>query len=112
MTTPPDVLVPSEPEEAVEKGHRRWMQCALVFGYNELAKEAKTLGEKVCFRMARSHAHDLLLELGGRVEMQGEAEILVLPDPMPRIAFAARDVEFMRRSVLEFDYESAKNGGG
>lgn len=89
----------------------RWTAFAMVLGFDELAKSAKTLGEKTFFRMARDAAERGYTRRGGsinRIEQDGEATILVLQDRMPHIIFHARDIELMRTAVAAYDASSTK----
>lgn len=88
-----------------EKGHARWSAAALCYGYNELAKQAKTLGDKVYFRIARDAAEQQFIALGGNKFVKEPDAIaeLVVPDCMPRVRFSAADIELMRSEVAEHD---------
>jgi len=50
-------------EEKHERRSLALFHAALVYGYNELAKQATTLGEKIYFRLHRNEAHRLLNEM-------------------------------------------------
>jgi hypothetical protein len=89
------------------RGHMVHYQCALLCGYNELAKLGQTLGEKVYFRLRRDAAHEELARLGHHVEMIEDEAVLVLNDRPPHIRFTAADIELMRKCVAEHD---AKGG--
>lgn len=88
-------------------GHKRWAAAAYCLGYNELAKQAQSLGEKVFFRLARDSAVKAFVELGGVSPFAEEPTILELelPDAMPRIKFRAQDIELMRAAVQQWDDE-------
>lgn len=61
-------LIDSEEETPLLPVHTRrhlaFMNAALVYGYNELVKQAKTLGERIYFRILRNEAHRVLNEMG------------------------------------------------
>jgi hypothetical protein len=88
-------------------GHKRWAAAAYCLGYNELAKQAQNLGEKVFFRLARDSAVKSFIELGGNAPFTEEPTVLELelPDQMPRIKFRAQDIELMRAAVQAEDEE-------
>jgi len=52
----------------------RWYYLALAHGYNELARKAETLGEKVYCRLGRDQAEEAYKQLGGQIERTGESE--------------------------------------
>lgn len=80
----------------------RWDLLALTFGYNELAKTARTLGEKVWCRMSRDAARDALIDRGGDVKITSE-EVICTISEMPKIAFTAKDIELMKAAIAEFE---------
>ena len=100
----------SEPSAEDKAAHERWSATALCYGFNELAKMAKTLGEKVYFRMARDAAEQRFIELGGQKFITSEAAIATLDVGlgMPSIAFRPQDIELMRETVAIYD--AAQNG--
>lgn len=109
LAGPPRAAGSSTPDEELVG---LWGFIAMALGYNELAtRQAKTLGQKVYFRMARDSA---LLEVerrGGSVPMAdppGE-EVLRLEDVggPPHVVFRERDIELMREAVAAYD---AKKG--
>jgi hypothetical protein len=96
-------------EESVES-HYRWQLIALVYGFNTLAKEAKTLAEKVYFRMARDHAEDELKTKGVGVLANDSSRVLELPESgPPYIRFGERDIELMRETVRKYDEAHKSN---
>jgi hypothetical protein len=82
----------------------RWAWMAQVIGFNLLAKEAKTLGQKVYCRLSRDDADEQLTVAGFKSMLDRErGEILVSLNTVPRVEFHARDVELMRKAVSEHD---------
>ena len=65
------------------------------------------LGEKVYFRLACKMAEENFVKLGGNAFLKHDPPILELPDHMPWIRFAERDIELMREAVKAYD--EAKN---
>jgi hypothetical protein len=95
-------------EEQIER-QRRWHFVALVYGYNELAFKAETLGEKAYFRMGRTTAEDELKALGVRL-LGHDPVVLQMPESgPPYIQFYEKDIELMREVVRKFD-ETKKQG--
>ncbi len=106
-----------ERKDEREADAARWASLALLVGYNELARNAKTLGERVYFRLCRGEAEEDYVARGGRIEILRQADdevVLEIPtgeevieatvtEAMPRVAFQARDVELMRACVAEHD---------
>lgn len=87
-------------------GAKRWHLVATCIGYNELAKMAKTLGEKVYFRLIRDATEERLIEHGGQRLFKGPDEIIVeisVPDHMPYIRLSDADIELMREAVAAYD---------
>jgi hypothetical protein len=79
---------------------------ALVIGYNELAKQADVLGDKVWYRLAREDALKRLREAGGDLEVTpGDKVILTLQEYPVRVAFTTADIELMRKAVADYDEE-------
>lgn len=79
---------------------------AMVLGYNEMAKLAAGLGEKVYFRLMRDNALKIFVELGGNADVfTTEPAVITIPvgEGMPHIVFRERDVELMREYVREYD---------
>lgn len=90
-------------EKDKEEFARQWQKVAMVYGFNELANQAKTLGEKVFFRMARDTVEDALVEEGFEV-LKRDQTILQLPFPGPPfIRFTEKDIELMRETVKQYD---------
>lgn len=82
--------------------YEKWALLALVFGYNELAKTAQSLGEKVFLRLARDAAEEDYRALGGELDRTNE-EVVVTINEFPKIAFTAKDIDLMRKAVEEHD---------
>jgi hypothetical protein len=97
----------SEPklDEATLKSAAAWDAIACMHGYNEMAKLAKTLGEKVYCRMACDAACKMATDLGAeihRTETGGEV-LFTISEVSPSVKFRAEDIEGMRAAVLAFD---------
>ena len=89
---------------------KRWSQhiyVALVFGYNELAMRAETLGEKAFYRMARERANEDAERPGVGVNIGDAVTVLTLPGGPPHIVFRDVDIELMRRTVAEHDTKAS-----
>lgn len=76
---------------------------ALVLGYNELAKMAPTLGERVYWRLAMDMARERAEALGAKFAFTEGEKSIVVPGAQPFIRFHERDIEEMRRVVAEHD---------
>ena len=86
------------------KDAEAWHHVAVVRGYNELAKEAKTLGEKVYFRLARDHAEGEAAKAGVKINRVDQGNVILeMTTAPPFITFHERDIEFMRAAVAAFD---------
>lgn len=100
---------PAKPRMSKEdRGHlehaRRTAILARLVGYNEMAKSALTLGEKVWFRFAVQAAHRELLEAGGKLEItEGETPLMHIGERPPHINLYPRDIELMRAAVKAHD---------
>ncbi|MFI5298242.1 MAG: hypothetical protein ACHREM_09105 [Polyangiales bacterium] len=82
----------------------RWDALASVLGYNELAKQVETLGEKAFCRTARDHAEAEYIRLGGEVVMSPVGQLVVqLRERPPHIIFREPDIELMRAAVRAHD---------
>ncbi len=101
MSTDPALEI-SEEDQA---SHKRWVAAAMCLGYNELAKIATVLGEKVYWRLARDAAENHFVELGGNKIYKEESSVLELeiPDAMLRIKFREQDIELMRATLAAHD---------
>lgn len=88
----------------VEANVTRWNLLALIYGYNELSKVAKSIGEKLYCRVIRREAVEEYRKLGGSIELkEGEASVVTLTHHIPHINLYPRDIELMREAVAEFD---------
>jgi len=89
----------------------RYHLLALAFGYNELAKAAPTLGEKVYCRLCRDRSREAYEKLGGKLEYREAEDDLVFAlegDERIYVRFKAADIEQMRKAVAEHDAKTAK----
>jgi hypothetical protein len=97
-------------DPGVLKAAEAWDAIARMHGYNEMAKEAKTLGQRVYCRMARDAACEEAKQLGAditRTEVGGDA-VMTIDEVAPHIVFKADDIEMMREAVRVFDLEHPK----
>lgn len=88
---------------SAEGNARRWDALARMVGYNELAKGAKTLGEKVYLRMGRDEARKAYERLGGTVDDSGPEPAVVVQTRPPFVVMSDADVELMREAVAAHD---------
>ena len=94
----------------IDAATEAWTLSALMLGFNELARQADTLGQRALARMFRDDAQRRLVEGGhARVNMTRPREILVLRE-QPHLAFDERDVELMRACVAQWDMKKAAEG--
>ena len=97
-----DALAPgSDPDD--QKRADIHHHLALVFGYNELARRAEKLGEKLYFRLARGIALDKLRAIGGTLQVDEDPIVLTLEAGPPKINLYEKDIEAMRAAVAAFD---------
>jgi hypothetical protein len=89
-------------------GALRWHALARVVGYNELAKDAQTLGEKVYLRLARDEARKDYERLGGEIQDTGPEPVIVVNTRPPFVVMSDADIELMREAVAAHD---AQRGG-
>lgn len=117
MTDDLKSVAPSGPEtDDEELRHRRWALAATAIGYNHIAlNDAKTLGHKVYFRMARDHMLQELVAIGGESPIRAPEEKAILTleikDAMPHILFHERDIDLMRKAVIAYDAAHDAGGG-
>lgn len=78
---------------------------ALLLGYNELAKRATVLGEKVYWRMMVNAIEEKLKAEGAKFDMLRDPPMLVLSSHQPVIIFTEKDIEMMRETVRKYDEE-------
>lgn len=77
---------------------------ALVFGHNELAKKAESLGEKVYHRLASENYVKALHKLGRAfVVHQPEGKFLEIKQGRACVTLYPRDIELMRKAIAEYD---------
>jgi hypothetical protein len=90
---------------------RLWSILAQIHGYNQMALQATSLGERIFCRLARDKAESLYEQMSGTkiVHNNDNPTILVLPYSEPKLELKASDVELMRKYVNDFDRE-VKNG--
>ena len=77
---------------------------ALMIGHNELAKQAKTLGEKVYHRMASK----LAMEEGNKLGMswtttQHEETLVTVGTARSGVELYPRDIELMKKAIAEYE---------
>lgn len=91
---------------------RRANFIALVFGYNELAKRAETLGEKAFYALARDDAEKRALAAGAIEGIQRNPPLLTITSKYgpPHVVFTKTDIELMRKCVADFDAAQAAEG--
>lgn len=97
-----------EPTPNQLRSHEAWVAVALVFGFNELAKQVRTLEEKAYCRLARSKAEESAKAYGVE-KLLGETKVVL---DMPAgsglsVRFIESDIELMREAVAKFDREKA-----
>lgn len=106
---------PPSPADIAENERQSlyWTTLATMLGYNELAKLAKTLGEKVYFRLLRGVMQDQFVKRGGNADVFAEeehiVEIAVPYANMPHIRFRKQDIELMRDAVYKHDVVARQN---
>lgn len=82
----------------------RWHYVALCFGYMELSKKGKNLGDRLYFRMAAAQAERDFQKAGGELELQEKGlPTLVLRDHMPHLKLSHMDVEMVRKFIADMD---------
>ena len=95
-----------------QKMHEHWVTLAACLGYNELAKLAKTLGEKLYFRLMRDQAVQRYVKVGGNDNLfatePGTIEICVPYANAPSIKLRPTDYELMRDALYRHDCEQRK----
>jgi hypothetical protein len=94
----------SEDDGIAERNRSVWAALAVAYGWNELAKRVKTLGEKVYCRLARDAAEQVLKELGVTLNTTPPGEVvLTLERACPHVAFYDTDIALMREAVKKYD---------
>lgn len=86
-----------------EKNAELWMALGTLIGLNQLANEAKTLGEKIFLRLARDHVKAEYIKLGGQINEQSDPPEIIVPTRPPFVALSPEDIELMRAAVAEYD---------
>lgn len=92
-----------------QKNLKLWRLQALIFGWNELAKIATTMGEKTACRIARDNAEAEYASRGGvgRIDRDGPSTVLVLArGSTPYVTFREDDIELMRAAVRDHDLKA------
>jgi hypothetical protein len=91
-------------EELLAEGEQ-WSLLAMTLGYNELAKVAPSLGQKLLCRLLRDKALASYEEVTGKkVKVTDEDRvILTITSTLPHLKVLARDIELMRKCVAEYD---------
>jgi hypothetical protein len=82
-----------------------WDAIARMHGYNEMTKQAKTLGEKVYCRLACDAACEEAKKLGAeiaRTELGGRV-VFSINEISPSVNFRESDIDGMRKAVAEWD---------
>lgn len=97
-------------DEELQLNAQRTDLLASILGYNELAKEAESWGEKIYLRFARDKCVELYKELGGELDLSGSTPLIVVNTRFPCLALTREDVELMRKAIEEFDAREAKIG--
>jgi hypothetical protein len=99
-------------DDATLNAAAAWDAIARMHGYNEMAKQAKTLGEQVYCRMARDAACEEAQALGAditRTEVGGDV-VMTIDEIAPHIIFKAADIEMMRAAVAAHDARAHRRG--
>jgi hypothetical protein len=90
-------------DSEADQNAKRWDCLALLMGYNELAKDATTLGAKMYLRMGRDVAHKRYEELGGQIDITVTPPLVIVDTRPPWVALTQRDVDLMREAVADYD---------
>jgi len=82
-----------------------WNALARMHGYNEMAKKASSLGERIFCRLARDAACETATALGASITCMRPGPILITLEAAarPRIDLYESDIELMREAVHKFD---------
>lgn len=84
---------------------------AMVIGYNELARTAQTLGERIFFRLARDAAEGVAREMGAQIERTEDPErVVVTLSERPRIELRERDLDLMRAALAAPQHPAPQQG--
>jgi hypothetical protein len=87
----------------VETEVDRWYNLALWWGFNEMAKEAETIQERILCRIAREHALADLVKLGVEVKCERDPVVVQLSSKRPWIELTTNDYDLMRKALIEYD---------
>ena len=82
----------------------QWQATALFIGYNELAKKAEILYDRVYFRLFRDAAEAKMKSLGCETVVEHMKPVIII-ERMPHIKFTEDDIELMRAAVKKWDEE-------
>lgn len=85
------------------KNAELWDALARLVGYNELARNAKTVGEKMYLQLARDEAQKVYEGLGGKIDLKASPPEIVVQTSPPFIALDAEDIALMREAIDAFD---------
>ena len=86
-----------------EEEMERALHMATLYGANEFATKATTLGEKVFWRLVREDSLRKFRALGGVLAMTNEHESVLTLSTTPAVTFDTRDIELMRAAVAAHD---------
>lgn len=81
--------------------------AALVIGYNELASQSESMGDRLYWRLMRQKAMEAFIARGGEKFVRDGTSIMQLPS-RPEIPLLDTDIEAMRAAVAAHD--AAKGG--
>ncbi len=87
-----------------------WHTLATIHGFNEMARMATSLGEKVFCRLARNEAEDVYKKLGGQIDRSSLPVVLTLPCHQPTVELTASDVGLMRKYIADLDAKRLAEG--
>lgn len=80
-------------------------------GFNELAKMAPTLEQKVFYRVAREQAAETARSFGSEIEWVRKATVGTLRHGSLHICFLESDIEAMREAVAKWDARPSEGDG-
>lgn len=90
----------------IAEKHDLWAHIAMVYGFNELARNAETLGEKVAFRLMVSKIEEWLVAHGVTIPKSSDnSVVLEIPCGPMTMQFRESDLELMRAAVAKLDAE-------
>ncbi len=85
------------------KNAELWDALARLVGYNELARNARTVGEKMYLRLARDEAQKVYESLGGKIDLKATPPEIVVQTSPPFIALDAEDIDLMREAIRAYE---------